>query len=388
MIGNILSSLKELSGANTLLFALVVFVLVLFVGVALYWIAYFIITHSVRQISKTWKNSIGDILIRRKIIKRSCYFIVTIVFFKANEVIFYDLPAWQSFFHRLLSICNVYIFVLLTVSFLWSVAEYQVKRGNAQLQPLKGLMQFVTFVVYGIGIIVILSLIFNKSPMVLIGSLSALSAVLMLIFKDSLLGFIAGIRFSSNDMIRVGDWITMQKFGADGNIIDITLTTVKVRNFDNTIVTIPAYNLISESVVNWRGMQDSGVRLIQRTVYIDCVTISFLARENKYNLNEAFLKSIEDKMPETNIGLFRLYIMWYLRQRSDISKDNTLMVRQTDIKDVGIPVEIYCFANTTVWEEYERIQTEIFEHLLVMVPIFGLGIYERSGKEDDRYERL
>jgi miniconductance mechanosensitive channel len=221
--------------------------------------------------------------------------------------------------------------------------------------------------------------------MVFIGSLSALSAVLMLIFKDILLGFVAGIRLSSNDMVRIGDWITMQKFGADGNVIDITLTVVKVRNFDNTIVTIPAYNLISESVVNWRGMQDSGMRRIQRAIYIDSTAIFLLNEKNTENINKIFLKDIENKMPETNIGLFRLYISWYLRQRSDIAKNNTLMVRQTDIKDTGIPLEIYCFTNTVVWEEYERVQTEIFEHLLATVPVFGLRIYERSGQKDERY---
>ncbi|MDR2556571.1 MAG: mechanosensitive ion channel family protein, partial [Bacteroidales bacterium] len=306
MIENILSSLKEFLGANTLLFALIVFALVLSVGVILYWIAYFLITRIVRQISKRWKNPIGNILIRRKVIKRACYFIVTVVFFKASALIFSDFPLWKGFFHRLLSIFNVYIFVLFVVSFLWSITEYQAKRRHTRLRPIKGLMQFVTLVVYCIGAIVILSLLFNKSPMVLIGSLSALSAVLMLIFKDSLLGLVAGIRLSSNDMVRIGDWITMQKFGADGNVIDITLTTVKVRNFDNTIVTIPAYNLISESVVNWRGMQESGVRRIQRTIYIDCVTISSLTEKSKENLDKTFLKEIEDKMPETNIGLFRL----------------------------------------------------------------------------------
>jgi miniconductance mechanosensitive channel len=385
MIENALSFLKEFLGANTLLFALIVFVLVLFIGIALYWIAYFLIIRIVQRISKTLKSSIADILIRRKVIKRACYFIVTVIFFKTNDLIFSDFPAWQGFFHRLLAICNVYIFVLFIISSFWAIAEYYAKKRHAHLRPMKGLMQFVTLIVYGFGAIIILSLIFNKSPMVMVGSLSALSAVLMLVFKDSLLGLVAGIRLSSNDMVRIGDWITIEKFGADGDVTDITLTTVKVRNFDNTIVTIPAYSLISESVVNWREMQESGMRRIRRAIFLDSTKIFPLTEKYKANVNKTFLKDIENEMPETNIGLFRLYATWYLKQRSDISKKGTLMVRQKDIKDLGIPLEIYCFTNTSVWSEYERIQTEIFEHLFAVIPAFGMGVYQRSGKDDERY---
>ncbi|MDR1974711.1 MAG: mechanosensitive ion channel family protein [Bacteroidales bacterium] len=381
-------TLGENSIWASILFALVVFAIALCVGVALYWVAYFLITRTVKQISKTWKNPIGHILIRRKVIKRACYFIVTVAFFKASPLIFSDFSAWQIFFHRLLSICNVYIFVLFIISLIWSIAEYQARKGHAKMRPIKGLMQFVTLAVYSVGIIVILSLIFNKSPMVLIGSLSALSAVLMLIFKDTLLGLVAGFRLSSNDMVRIGDWITIQKYGADGNVTDITLTTVKVRNFDNTIVTIPAYTLVSEAVINWRGMQESGMRRIKRVLNIDITTIVRLNEKVLFGNNEQLSQFLEDTEcdddAETNIGFFRSYAEWYLWKRNDISKDATLMVRQMDIDDMGVPLEIYCFATTTVWEEYERIQSEILEHLLSVVPCFGLSIYERSAQPDSR----
>ncbi|MDR1739639.1 MAG: mechanosensitive ion channel family protein [Bacteroidales bacterium] len=390
-IPSLLRDLHQIIGENSIWadlgFALIVSALALFVGFTLYWFAHFIIGRLISQISKTWKNPIGGILLRRKVIKRACYFIVLLIFFKALPYILVDFPAWEDFFHRVLSIFNVYLFIQLIIASLWAVAEYQTRKNKVKMRPIKGLVQFIVAAIYLVGIIIIISLILNKSPMVLIGSLSAISAVLMLIFKDSILGFVAGIRISSNDMVRIGDWITVPKYNADGNVVDITLNTVKVRNFDNTIVTIPPYILISEAVVNWRGMQDRGTRRIQRTISIDSTTVNFISQDSvkKYQdiRFDEFFGTLKDA-PETNIGLFRLYAIWYLNQRSDISKTETLMVRQTSIDDNGVPLEVYCFTTTSVWEEYEKIQAEIFEHLLSAIPLFGLAVYQRTAQKDER----
>lgn len=260
-----------------------------------------------------------------------------------------------------------------------------------------------------LGAIVIISALIDRSPLILLSGLGAMSAVLLLVFKDTLLSFTAGLQLASNDMLRVGDWIEMPQLGADGDVIDIALHTVKVQNWDKTITTIPTWRLMSESFRNWRGMSESGGRRIKRTMRLDASSVRFLDAQDVERLrhialikpylerklqeveatNEALTRSLGELAQDpanrrrlTNLGTFRAYIDAYLQNRPDIHKDMTLMVRALEPSAEGIPMEIYCFTATTAWVAYEGIQSDIFDHLLAILPEFGLRLYQQPSGHD------
>ena len=274
-------------------------------------------------------------------------------------------------------------------------------------KPIKGYLQVVKIFVYIIGGIVIIATIIGQNPLLLLSGIGALTAVLLLVFKDSLLGLVAGIQLSSNDMIRLGDWIEMPKYGANGDVIDISLNTVKVENFDKTITTIPTYALVSDSFKNWRGMTQSGGRRIERSVYIDTTSIAFctdemleefekihyLADYIRNKKNEMALYNLENNSDVshsvnarrlTNIGTFRAYVQSYLKNHPKIHKEMIQMVRQLPPGENGLPLEIYAFTNDTAWNNYETIQSDIFDHLLAVVPQFGLRIFQKPTGYDIR----
>jgi miniconductance mechanosensitive channel len=226
--------------------------------------------------------------------------------------------------------------------------------------------------------IIAISAIMGKSPTFVLSGLGALTAVLMLIFKDSLLGLVAGVQVSQNDMVRIGDWITMPKYNADGNVIDIALTTVKVQNFDNTVTMIPSSALISDSFVNWRYMSTSKGRRIKRPVWVSAMSIRELTPELHSKLVSEKLILADDR-PVSNLAAFEIWLRRMLAADENISQELTCMVRQTPAGDTGIPVEVYAFTKTRDWVEYETIQTEIFDRIFVTLPKFGLQIYQRTG---------
>ncbi len=254
--------------------------------------------------------------------------------------------------------------------------------------------------------VLMISLLIGQSPAILISGLGAMAAVLMLVFKDPILGLVAGIQLSANDMLKLGDWLEMPKYGADGAVIDIGLTTVKVRNWDNTITTIPTWSLVSDSFKNWSGMSASGGRRIKRSISIDVTSIRFLDEDEMQRLNKAHLlkpyltsrhqeinewnrqqgstESILNLRRMTNIGTFRAYLNEYLRNHPRIRKDMTLMVRQLAPGDNGLPLEIYAFTNTVVWLEYESIQADIFDHIFAIVEEFGLRLHQSPTGNDIR----
>ncbi len=272
--------------------------------------------------------------------------------------------------------------------------------------PLKGIFQGIKLIGAIIVGILMISLLIGQSPAILISGLGAMAAVLMLVFKDPILGLVAGIQLSANDMLKLGDWLEMPKYGADGAVIDIGLTTVKVRNWDNTITTIPTWSLVSDSFKNWSGMSASGVRRIKRSINIDATSIHFLDDDEKQRLLTAqllkpYLTSRHQEIDEwnkqldapesalnhrrmTNIGTFRAYLNEYLRHHPRIRKDMTLMVRQLAPDDHGLPIEIYAFTNTVVWLEYESIQADIFDHIFAVVEEFGLRIHQTPTGSDIR----
>ncbi|WP_165044481.1 mechanosensitive ion channel family protein [Dysgonomonas sp. ZJ709] len=268
-------------------------------------------------------------------------------------------------------------------------------------KPMKSYMQVIQMVLFIFGAVAIFSIVTGKSAMAFFAAMGAASAVLLLMFKDSIMGFVGSIQISTNNMVQIGDWITMNKYGADGSVEEITLTTVKVRNFDKTITTIPTYALISDSFQNWRGMQESGGRRIKKAIYIKQSDIRFLRDEelDKFKhidgLGEFIAehknnnKKIEGSSPLvigpriTNNDLFMQYGIYYLRHHPKINKTMTLMVRQLAPTPEGLPVELYTFTDTVVWAEYEAISTEIFNHLISVVKYFDLQIFESSSGSDD-----
>lgn len=272
--------------------------------------------------------------------------------------------------------------------------------------PLKGIFQGIKLISAIVVGILMISLLIGQSPAILISGLGAMAAVLMLVFKDPILGLVAGIQLSANDMLKLGDWLEMPKYGADGAVIDIGLTTVKVRNWDNTITTIPTWSLVSDSFKNWSGMSASGGRRIKRSISIDATSIHFLDEDERQRLHKAhllkpYLTTRHQKIDEwnqqldapesvlnhrrmTNIGTFRAYLNEYLRHHPRIRKDMTLMVRQLAPDDHGLPIEIYAFTNTVVWLEYESIQADIFDHIFAVIEEFGLRIHQSPTGNDIR----
>lgn len=280
------------------------------------------------------------------------------------------------------------------------------KLPAASQLPLKGIFQGIKLISAILVGILMISLLIGQSPAILISGLGAMAAVLMLVFKDPILGLVAGIQLSANDMLKLGDWLEMPKYGADGAVIDIGLTTVKVRNWDNTITTIPTWSLVSDSFKNWSGMSASGGRRIKRSISIDATSIHFLDEDERQRLHKAHLlkpyltarhqeidkwnqqldapDSVLNHRRMTNIGTFRAYLNEYLRHHPRIRKDMTLMVRQLAPDDHGLPIEIYAFTNTVVWLEYESIQADIFDHIFAVVEEFGLRIHQSPTGNDIR----
>lgn len=275
----------------------------------------------------------------------------------------------------------------------------------SKTKPVKGYIQVVKIIIITLGIILVIANLMGKSPLLLLSGIGALSAVLMLVFRDSLLGLVAGIQLSTNDMVQVGDWIEMPKYGANGDIIDISLVTVKVQNFDKTITMIPSYALISDSFINWRGMQTSGGRRIKRSLFIDTNSISFCTEEMinnfknihylsdyithrereiaEYNTKNKINKSSQvNGRALTNIGVFRAYISNYLQNHPGINQEMTLMVRQLAPTEHGLPIEIYAFTKDVKWTVYETVQADIFDHLFAVAPEFGIQIFQNPSGND------
>ena len=288
--------------------------------------------------------------------------------------------------HFLLKACLVYLVVVtlfLINAFLKSLYEISNEHERLRNRPLKGIYQMISIVAIGVGIILIISILIDKDATSILAGLGASAAILMLVFKDSLLGLVAGVQLSANDMLRPGDWITMPKYGADGDVIEVTLTTVKVRNFDKTITTIPPYALVSDSFQNWRGMRETGGRRIKRSINIDLNTIHFCTDEEKRHfINRGWLKEESTQQEVVNLHVFQTYLQHYLTVHPKTHKELMIMVRQMQPTSEGVPLEIYCFSNTSEWPKYEQIQAEIFDHIFAIIPEFGLRIFQNPSGID------
>lgn len=282
-------------------------------------------------------------------------------------------------------ICVIYmIFALLLAlnSSLLMLLDILSGKEKLKNRPMKGFIQVLQVLVFFIGGIVIVSIIVDKSPATLFAGLGASAAILMLVFKDSILGFVAGIQLSANDMIRPGDWVTIPSTNANGIVEEITLNTVKIQNFDNTISTVPPYSLVNGSFQNWRGMTESGGRRVMKSIFLDLTTLKFCTPE----MLDTFRKEIPllaDYQPEegvvpTNSQVFRVYVERYLCSLPVVNQDLDLIISQKEATEYGVPIQIYFFSRNKVWKEYERIQSDIFDHFFAMVPKFELKVYQYS----------
>ena len=310
---------------------------------------------------------------------------------------------------RLVQQLAVASFILVLVrafsALLTAVNEIYSRYPRAKDRPIKGYLQVVNIVAHLVAVILIIATLLDRSPIVLFSGLGAMTAILMLVFRDSLLSLVAGVQLTTNDLVRVGDWIEMPQFNADGNVIDIALNSVSVKNWDNTITVIPTHKFLEHSFKNWRGMFESGGRRIKRAIYVDMSTIRFLTDEEvehfgRYALLRDYIAQKKKELEEhnraqqveegvianarrlTNIGTLRAYIVQYLRQHPGIRQDMTFLVRQLAPTPEGLPLEIYVFTNDTRWAVYEGIQADIFDHILAIVPQFGLRVFQKPSGQD------
>ncbi|MER2119144.1 MAG: mechanosensitive ion channel domain-containing protein [Solibacillus sp.] len=354
------------------------------------------ITHIVNNNKYRWDN----ILLEKKVFHKLSHIVPAIIIYYFAEAFTYQALIEKG------AITYIIIVVLSLIgSLLNAVHDIYQTFEISKVQPIKGYIQVVKIIVYVLGIILVIANLIGENPLIILSGLGALSAVLLLVFKDSLLGLVAGIQLTSNDMVRVGDWIEMPKYGADGDVIDLSLNTVKVQNFDKTITTIPSYALISDSFKNWRGMQVTGGRRIKRSIFVDTTSIAFCSEEKIEKLRNIhyltdYIDTRQREIAEynikhhidtsnqvngralTNVGLFRTYISNYLKNHPGIHKEMTTMVRQLAPNEHGLPIEIYAFSNDINWAVYESIQSDIFDHLFAIATEFDLRLFQNPTGND------
>ena len=366
-----------------------------------YWLTKVIVLKLAARFIARTKFTWDDILLNKKVFHKQAHIVPAIMLYYFSNLF----PDYQFWIEKAASTYLFIVGIVVLNVLLNACDEIYRSFEMSKLRPIKGYIQVVKIVVFLVGGILVIANLIGQSPVILLSGLGALSAVLMLIFKDSILGLVAGVQLTSNDMVRVGDWIEMPKYNADGDVIDISLNTVKVMNFDKTITTIPSYALISDSFRNWRGMQTAGGRRIKRSVYIDMSSIAFCNQESiekfqKIQYLSAYVSGKKREIDEynevngidkssqvngrqlTNIGVFRAYILHYLKHHPKIHKEMTLLVRQLLPGENGLPLEMYAFTNETNWAIYESIQSDIFDHILAVAPEFGLRIFQNPTGHD------
>lgn len=371
----------------------VIYVAIIIAGAFLLsWLLGKLILIGTRQLVKWRHTDIGDDLIKQRVFSKCSHIIPPLVFLGLLPFAF---PKKSLILHVMENLATLYIIIVTALainavlSFIWTRYD---RKENTRNLPLKGILNVAKGVVWIIVTIVGLSVVFDKSPAALLAGIGVFATALMLVFRDSILGFVAGIQLSQNDMLHVGDWIVVPSTIANGICIDVSLTAVKVQNWDNTIVTLPPYTLVSTSFQNWRGMSDSGYRLISRSMLVDVESVKpatpeLIEKVRKLPGMEEFISRVESKGAfydpavacvngsiDTNLGLLRAYMCHYLLHHPLIGTDQQILVRIMDPGPNGIPLQLYCYT-TTAWTAYEAVQSEILEHLAVMAPKFGLQMF-------------
>lgn len=424
----LLEHFREIEGITYLakpLSALICIVIVIVIA----WFSHFltrqVILRIVARIAKKTKTNWDDILVKNKVFNGLAHLVPAFIFYYTANFSYPPIhqPLGELDPATLSELSKVYYFALSGI--LMKIAKFYftiivVYVGSTVLnsgmeiygtteyahhRPIKGYVQLLKILIYFMAGIMIISILLDRDPTVLLAGLGAMAAVLLLVFKDTILGFVASIQISANEMVKIGDWIEMKSHNADGTVIDITLNTVKVQNWDKTISTIPTYALVSESFNNWKGMEESGGRRIKRAVYVDTGSIKFcdnamLSRFEKFLLIRDYVKQKEEEIKEfntskkiadediisgrrqTNIGIFRKYLEVYLRQHPMINQEMTFLVRQLHPTPKGLPVEIYVFCKDKAWANYESIQSDIFDHIYAVIPEFELRAFQEPSGTD------
>lgn len=387
---------RNVASYTSLIFNIAILIALAYV---IYYVAKFILVTLTAVFAQRTKTKFDDYLIQNKTTRYTAYLIPFFFIYKAVPVILDKYEYWESMFGKIVGIYIVLLGLWIVRTVFNSLRDYLKQKPEYSDKPIDSFVQVIMIILWIFGVAMIISTLFGIKRGELLTILGTLSAIIILIFRDTILGFVSSVQVAINDMVRIGDWITMDKFGADGDVIEINLTTVKVRNFDNTITTIPTYALSSDSFQNWRGMQKSEGRRIKRHVLIKSSTIRFLNDEDLHQLRKVQLITsyIDSRQAEiekyndlrgidktlslngrnmTNLGLFRKYIMQYLTDHPGLNKNMHIMCRQLQSTAHGVPLEIYVFSSDKRWANYEYIMSDIFDHVMASVRYFDLEIFE------------
>lgn len=377
------------------------------VSVLMWWVTRKIILSFIHRFAARTKTNLDDYMVDRKVFSALAHMVPLLMMDYLFEVMFYQFPSTKVFLQGANNILNVFVILIASLRFLNAVKDLLMEKENLKDKPIGSFVQLGKIIVSGFLIIIMFSIITNQDPSNLILALGASTAVLLFVFKDTILGFVASIQLAANDMVRIGDWVTVEKFGADGDVIEINLTTVKVKNFDNTITTVPTYSFISDSFRNWRGMVESDGRRIVRSVLVEAGSIQLCGPEmleklkkielikghidqkqdeiEKFNEEHKFDRSVLlNGRNQTNVGLFRVYIQKYLQSLDTVNQNMTLMVRQLQPTSEGLPIEVYCFSSSKDWPVYEGIIADIFDHIFAAASFFEIELFENPSGSDLR----
>ena len=337
--------------------------------------------HFISKSSTTW----DDDLLNDRFLRAVSNLMPALVVYYLSPLVFSSITGSAGWVHVATECYILWTIIFIGLVFVSNLFNALSNRERLKAYAIKGIFQMVKLVLIGIGIIMTISIIIDKSPTSILMALGASAAILVIVFKDALLGLVASVQLTANDMLKKGDWIVMDSSGANGEVIDISLTTVKVRNWDNTVTTIPPYALISTSFQNYQPMRHSGGRRISRSILIDAASVRFCTPEEIADLQkEGWLDSdiFDPEVKQINLQLLRCYLEKYISSREDIRKDMLTLVRQMDPTPTGLPLQLYCFCAYTDWKEYERVQSEVFDHVYAVVPKFGLRIYQIIGQNN------
>ena len=357
---------------------IVVIAAILLIAYVLDMICRKIVMPGVRKVTAKTQITWDDYLLNDDVLNNVCHLIPPVVVYALIPFAFPHEPALLEF---VLKICWIYITVVgmkLVCAFLTSLYTISSEHEKLKNHSMKGFYQMIKLIVICIGSIIIISTLIDKDPIAILTGLGAGTAILMLVFQDTIKGLVAGVQLTANDMLRPGDWITMPKYGADGDVIEVTLTTVKVRNWDKTITTVPPYALVNDSFQNWRGMFDMGGRRVKRSINIDMNTVRFCTEEELAEFKkQPWMEGFEATgKEEVNLYIFRHYVMYYLTHHPKVHQGLIMTVRQLQPTAQGMPIELYFFSANTAWLRYEHLQAEVFDHVLAMLHQFDLKVFQ------------
>lgn len=352
------------------------------------------------------KTEWDDILVKNKFFYALAQLVPLLFMDYFASIVFQFYPNNLDYALRIIDVVIIFVVLLSILRFLNTIRDIMQEKESLADKPINSYIQVGKIVVSIMMVMIMLSVLMNKSAMSILTAFGAMTAIILLVFRDTILGFVSSIQLSANDMVRIGDWVTMEKYGADGDVIEVNLATVKVQNFDKTITTIPTYSMISDSFKNWRGMQDSEGRRVKRSILIHIDSVKFASPElidrlsqvkflkefitkrqaeiKKYNEEHGYTTDSLQARKQTNLGLFRAYLEFYLQNNPNINQEMSLMVRQLEPKELGVPMEVYCFSKIKDWEPYEGVVADIFDHIFASIHVFELSIFESPSGRDMR----